>query len=159
MSPVKSPAASLAVFVTVAAACAVFGQVKPAPGCQFMSVPAANFGNYDPADPSDTVTSDTFTVKCGGGIDETISASTGANSSDYNNRLMRGGDGNDTLRYQLYIDSARTIVWGDGTGNTSPIIAVENGAFNDHTIYASMPAGQNGGIGTYSDTITITILP
>lgn len=159
MSPVKSLALSLAVITALAATCAVFGQTTLTRGCQFVSVPVVNFGNYDPADRSDTVTSDTFTVKCNGNQDETITASTGANSGDYNNRLMRGGDGNDTLRYQLYIDSARTIVWGDGSGNTSAIIGHENGAFNDHTIYASMPAGQNGGIGTYSDTITITILP
>ncbi len=158
MSPVKSPATRFALLLMLAAPGAVFGQ-KITLGCQFVSVPAVNFGNYDPADGSDTVTSDTFIVKCSGRIDETITASTGANSGDYNNRLMRGGSGNDTLRYQLYIDSARTIVWGDGTGNSSPIIASENGAFNNHTIYASMPAGQSGSIGSYSDTITVTILP
>lgn len=157
MSPVRLPASSLGLLLVLAAPCAVMGQKLA--GCQFFSTPALDFGNYDPADPSDTVTSDTFIVKCSGNIDETITASSGANSGDYNNRLMRGGDGNDTLRYQLFIDSALTIPWGDGTASTSAILAHENGAFNAHTIYGSMPAGQNGGIGAYSDTITITILP
>ena len=159
MSPVKSPVRSFAVVILLAAPCAALGQNELKVGCQFMSVPALNFGFYDPADGTDTLTSDTFTVKCNGNIDETITASTGANSGDYNNRLMRGGEGNDTLRYQIYIDAARTIIWGDGTGNSSPIVFHENGAFNDVTIYASMPAGQSAGNGAYSDTVTITILP
>ena len=122
-------------------------------------MPGINFGFYDPTDSSDLTATTTITVKCRGNIDETLLASTGANSSDFSNRVLRGGDGDDTLRYQLYVDRARTTVWGDGTGNTSPILVKQNGAYSYTTIYAVMPAKQDASIGSYADTITVTVLP
>jgi spore coat protein U-like protein len=156
---VKSPQiTSLAAVLALVAAqdCLAEGVGK---GCQFSSLPGINFGFYDPSDSSDLTTTTTITIKCKGNVDETITASTGANSADYNDRFLRGGDMDDTLRYQLFVDRARTTVWGDGTGNSSAIVVRQNGAFSSTTIYARMPARQDGSYGQYSDTITVTVFP
>ena len=65
------------------------------------------------------------------------------------------------LLYNLYVDAARTVVWGDGTGGTSTVdIPNWTGGPNapqTHVIYGRMPAQQDAAAGTYSDSIVVTV--
>ena len=69
----------------------------------------------------------------------------------------RQDSGTDRMDYDLYQDPGRTIHWGDRSGrDTLEVLAT--GAPQTVPIYGQIPAGQRVRDGTYSDTITITVL-
>lgn len=79
-------------------------------------------------------------------------------------RAMKSGD--NKLNYNLYTSSARTTIWGDGTSGTG----VASGSFQhpglgvgvkfeqSYSFYGRIPASQNVPVGTYSDSITVTVV-
>jgi spore coat protein U-like protein len=69
------------------------------------------------------------------------------------------GPQSDQLRYNVYLDPAKTTVWGDGTQGTQ-FFSIRNPSLRDRTtvpIYGRVPAGQDVGAGTYADTLVITV--
>lgn len=72
-------------------------------------------------------------------------------------RQMRKGT--ETLDYNLYQDSTRTVIWGDGTGGSQTVVQ-PNPPLNtniDVTVYGRIPAGQDVSSGAYFTTVTATI--
>ena len=59
------------------------------------------------------------------------------------------------LSYSLYSDSGRTTNWGNATG--SWVSGTGTGAAQVLSVYGRIPASQTASIGSYSDTITVTI--
>jgi spore coat protein U-like protein len=60
------------------------------------------------------------------------------------------------LRYQLYVDAARTAPWGDGNGGTATLVASglvsRNTPFRQRvTVYGRLFGRQAAAVGTYSD--------
>jgi spore coat protein U-like protein len=82
-----------------------------------------------------------------------VSLSTGLSHS-YGTRHMRSG--NDTLDYNLYTTPARVMVWGDGTGGSSVMSASKNRT-TSLDIFGSIPEGQDPAVGSYTDTILISV--
>jgi len=76
-------------------------------------------------------------------------------------RAMAGGASQ--LSYNLYIDAARSAVWGDGSGGTSVVTADYNltppgsTQTDSYTVYGRVPAAQVVTAGSYLDTITVTL--
>jgi spore coat protein U-like protein len=72
-------------------------------------------------------------------------------------------NGAETLDYDLYTSVARNIVWGNGSGGTATV-TLTGGTVNagnrtlTRTIYGRIPAGQAVAMGTYRDTIVVTIV-
>lgn len=72
-------------------------------------------------------------------------------------------DGANRLSYQLFLDPARTIPWGDGSGEsrTQPISGVAGGAAPFRvtvTVYGRILARQAGvSVGSYADQITAVL--
>jgi len=71
-----------------------------------------------------------------------------------NQRKMVSGASN--LNYQLYSDSAHSVVWGNTTG-TDTVTGVGSGLAQDHTVFGSIPASQVIPAGDYTDTITVRV--
>ncbi len=72
-------------------------------------------------------------------------------------------NGSSLLAYNLYTNSGRTTVWGDGAGGTSMIsksylLGLGGGRTDTFTAYGRLPAGQNVSAGAYSDTIVATVV-
>ena len=69
-------------------------------------------------------------------------------------------NGTSTLNYNLYLDAARTIIWGDGSGGTQNFF-IGNPQPNNQDIrvplFGRIPAGQGASVGNYGDTVTATI--
>ena len=86
----------------------------------------------------------TLVVKLGSGVN------TGG-VSNFHPRKMRSID--DTLEYNLYTDTARTKVWGDGSNNTY----TQTGQ-SELKVYGRIPPKQNVNIGIYTDNVTVTIV-
>lgn len=130
------------------------------------TITPVSFGTYSPASGSNLTSTgniqiDKFTncinVLQAVSTSFTVKLSTGS-SGNYASRTMTNPLFVTTpLQYNLYtsIGTGATI-WGDGTGGSGSIAQVGTSNINI-PIYGVIPAGQNPGIGSYSDTITTTI--
>ncbi len=100
----------------------------------------------------------TLTVTCSNTTPYTVALNAGANaggSTNFTSRTMKSGS--DTLGYQLYVDSGRTSVWGDGTSSSSAKNGTGTGAAQSHSVYGRIPSLANVVPGSYTDTVTVTI--
>jgi spore coat protein U-like protein len=86
-----------------------------------------------------------------------ITLDRGGGTSFATRRMMNGAE---QLFYNLYLDAARTVIWGDGSGGTQAFFTRNpQGNNQDLTIaiFGRIPARQDRGIGTYTDTIIVTL--
>lgn len=145
-----------------------------AASCTVSSIGVA-FGVYDPLSTTPTDASGSITVTCvwtsAGGpgtqtVTPVIALSAGLSPGTYAQRVLRTAAG-DRLNYNLFRNTARTQIFGDGssgtvTAPTSPttLSVPPSGSPRTGTrpIYGRMPAGQSTAVpGSYSDTITVTV--
>jgi spore coat protein U-like protein len=127
-----------------------------------VGVTSLPFGAYNPANASPTDASGTVTVTCTAlvaiGLSWTITMSTGTSGS-YSPRVLTNGAS--TLSYNIYTNSTRTTVWGDGTASTSAVsdsTLLQIGTnVRSYTMYGRIPALQDVRAGAYSDAIVVTI--
>ena len=125
--------------------------------CTISSTSVA-FGTYDPFNAAPLNTAGQIVYMCGN-RDHNVSISLSRGSApSFQPRLMQNG--NSSLQYNLYLDPAQTIIWGDGSGGTQTYF-IKNPQGNNQElsvpIYGSIPPGQNVTVGNYSDTLTLTI--
>ena len=140
-----------------AAACAaallLFASRADAANCTISTTSTA-FGTYNVFATAPTDSTGTIVIRCAGGKDIALSINRGS-SETFERRLVNGTE---ELRYNLYLDAARTQVWGDGTSGTE--VRIEdppNNADVPLTIYGRIPAGQDVASGAYVDTVTVSI--
>lgn len=122
------------------------------------------FGSYDPLAAAPLESTSTVQVTCMSEapprVRYRVALSTGQAGS-YNTRAMTNGVSQ--LNYNLYLNAARTTIWGDGTGGTRVIRRRYNlpppgsTQTDTHIVYGRVFAGQMVTVGTYLDTITVTV--
>lgn len=129
------------------------------PGCS-LDVRAFDFGGYDDASPNSVLTSVTFGLRCKsiGPLSAVVRAGPSANTGDYQDRRMNGPGGSQ-LRYQLYTNTSRTTVWGDGTRDTQPIVVPGPGENRSFNVHGELFGNQSGEVGRYRDTLVVTVFP
>ncbi|MDO8838569.1 MAG: spore coat U domain-containing protein [Parvibaculum sp.] len=130
-----------------------------------VSATGHNFGTYDAIQRNAVTSSNTVTVRCVAlvlsvAVSYEIRLSSGSSGS-YNQRQMMSGA--NTLGYNLYTNSSRTTVWGDGTGGTQTVtdgylLQLLFPVTRNYTVYGRIDGGQNAAAGSYSDVITVTVL-
>lgn len=135
-------------------------------GCT-CSVTATNmdFGAYDPFGVADLETQGTLSVTCeafllAGLVEYEIQVNAGTNAALPNRSLSNGLH---LLDYNLYTDATLTSIWGDNTAGTvsivdSYLLALLAPQTRQYTIFGRIPGGQNVSAGTYTDTITVTVI-
>jgi spore coat protein U-like protein len=70
----------------------------------------------------------------------------------------RMGSGAARLDYNLYLDAARTRVWGDETEGTQAYYQQYWGfGWITVSVYGRVPASQDAAVGAYTDNVTIVI--
>lgn len=118
-----------------------------------------DFGLYSPLDVGAHTITSTVTAVCRGGRGPLRFQLSPGFSGDASARfLVNAGS---ILNYNIYVDTARTQIWGDGTGGTSEALRIQsrNGRMvHDVTAYGSIPPGQNAAPGIYTDNIIITVI-
>jgi len=126
-----------------------------APSCNFAVANALGFGPYDPFAVSPTDGTSTLNYRCPPGKAVRISLDTGASGSFAWREMRQGAE---VLRYNLFLDAARTIVWGDGTGGTStgPNVTTSSGGTTTAYVFGRVSAGQDAVAGAFVDTIRVT---
>lgn len=126
-----------------------------AANCIALAAGALSFGTYDPLSTSDLDTSSNITVKCSKNLPYTVALNAGASGVETARTMSNGS--NPAMNYQLFSDSARSSNWGSGA---AAVAGTGNGLgnTNTHTVYGRIPKGQTDvGVGTYTDTITVTV--
>jgi spore coat protein U-like protein len=122
-----------------------------------ISVTSVAFGSYNVFTLTTADSTGTIDYSCNNNAHNiSISLSRGSSSS-FSPRTLRKGS--ETLDYNLYLNAARTNIWGDGTGGTSVYSRGNppNNSTVSLTIYASIPAQQDVSAGNYSDTVSAVI--
>jgi len=100
-------------------------------------------------------TTGSLSVTCTNNDAYRISLNAGT-SGNIGARVMQSTAGN-RINYQLYSDAARTVIWGDGTTG-SAYTAVGTGLAQTVPVYGLVPAQTAPPPGSYTDTITATIV-
>ena len=124
--------------------------------CNFAVGSALAFGPYDPFATSPRDAASALVYRCPPGQSVRISLDRGLSGS-FASREMR--QGSESLLYNMYLDAARTVVWGDGTGGTStgPGVAVRGpGGTTVAWVFGRIPAAQDAVAGAFGDTIRVT---
>ncbi len=120
------------------------------------------FGAYNPVNGSASDSSGTITVTCTTltltTVSYTVTLGTGAGLS-YTPRVMSSGA--NSLPYNLYTDSGRSLIWGSGSGGTSSVTHTSSLPIGTtvqiHTVYGRIPANQAVRAGSYSDSVVVTV--
>lgn len=145
--------------LALASALALAAQnVAAAPTCAITTIVPVAFGTYDrlSGTAKDTMGSITYDCSLVSILDViSMTLSTGSSGSYTTRRMVSGIR---TLDYNLYTTAGRTTVFGNGTGGTGmfgPVI-LSTGT-NTINVFGRMPPGQVAFVGSYSDTIVITL--
>jgi len=131
--------------------------LRPAYAACSISATAVSFGSYNVFASTPLDSTGSVTYQCTPlGLTITITLDRGSASSFNPRRMLRGGQ---ALTYNLYLDPARVLIWGDGTGGTQTYSALIGLPLNVVVpVYGRIPPGQDVAVGAYADTITVTIL-
>lgn len=116
------------------------------------------FGAYDPTSSANLDTTGSLELRCNSVFNVVLSLSVGNGAgASYSGgrKLTRGGGG--TLTYNLYANTSRTQILGDGTGGS---VTLNISGHNTYTqaIWARIPGNQRTvSTGSYADTVVATI--
>jgi len=125
--------------------------------CSVATTPV-DFGGYDTSLSFPTDRDGAVNVTCTSGVPYAIRIDAGTNSKGgFVPRKMRLSGGTYLLGYNLYRDSARTQIWGDGTGKTYIQTGTGTGVKQSIPVYGRLPGSQNVAVGAYGDALTVTV--
>lgn len=126
--------------------------------CSFQTVNRVDFGGYDVFNHTATDTIGNIAYRCNdsnGHNDLTIILSRG-NARNFNRFMQKQ---NQRLYYNLYLDPARQMVWGDGVSGTARYssASIRAGVTYRVPIYGRIPPQQSVPAGQYRDSLIITL--
>ena len=125
---------------------------------------AISFGAYVPTASGDIKVAADISVTCKafvlGVISYEIHLGPGVYGSVTDRKMSNGSS---LLSYNIYTNTGRTIIWGNGTGGTgmmSDSYLLLLGASRTETVsmYGKLVAGQNVSAGSYSDIIVASVI-
>jgi spore coat protein U-like protein len=146
----------LAILGIVPVADAGQGSIESHGNCT-ISATGVSFGSYNVFSTLPTDSTGTITYRCSGNAIVAIGITRGV-SSTFNSRAMTRGA--EQLAYNLYLDAARTSIWGDTTGGSQIYVnaTVPHNTNVPLTIYGRIPGGQDVAAGTYTDHVIAIVL-
>jgi len=128
-----------------------------------VSTTGVSFGAYDVfvSAPLDSMGAVTVACDQAPPVDVVIAIGPSGTSGGFIPRQMRSASSPDRLNYNLFVNAGRSTVWGDGAPGTSTVFLknVKKNRPTVTTIYGRIPAGQDVSVGSYSDSLTVTITP
>ena len=123
-----------------------------APGGCTLSVGPLQFGRYDSRSDQPCDFTATLVYRCTG-FSPTIAILGGGGGQGFERRMMQGAK---SVRYNLYLDAARTLIWGDGTGG-SGVYPGRAGSEQRVTIYGRVSPHQSVPAGAYVDAVAVAV--
>lgn len=128
--------------------------------CQVVRIDPVFFGLYDPFYNGHTDSTGAIVYRCTDvqPSDSVVIEIDRGDSGTFAPRKMSGGSWQ--LAYNLFLDAARTVVWGDstsGTGRYGPTLPPESEDVSV-TMYGRAPSRQNLGAASYQDNLVVTLV-
>jgi len=133
-----------------------------------LAVTGMSFGTYDLFSATPLDTTGNVAVTCQKDATDGNNAITvpylvalsAGSSNSFVQRTMHSGT--QVLGYNIYSNSTRTSVWGDGAGapqlaSSMKLINPRDVITNNHTAYGRVPAVQDVGAGIYVDALLLTV--
>jgi spore coat protein U-like protein len=114
---------------------------------------SVNFGVYIQFSNQPTDSAGSVGVTCDAATPYSISLSTGG-SANYASRTMTAGG--HSMSYNLYADPGHNTIWGDGAAGGSSTVN-GSGTSANHPVYGRMAARQDAHVGSYIDSINVTL--
>jgi spore coat protein U-like protein len=127
--------------------------------CSIMNSAGVSFGVYNSHHAAPLDSAGSVAVECVGvAASDTVTIAIGrSRHGTFIPRMMSGPSSR--FEYNLYLDAARTTVWGDGTSGTSTyVLRPVDGQTVSVPIFGRIPAHQNLPPGVYSDLLILTVL-
>jgi spore coat protein U-like protein len=129
----------------------------------YITTLALQFGAIHPSSSAHADSVGQLSVTCtdapGTPIRYSLSLSGGLAGAFTPRRMRSGGEAG--LKYNLYVDAARSLVWGDGNGGTVNVVGdhrmVGSTVTKHYPVYGRIFAGQNVPAGVYGDSILISL--
>ncbi|ATM96062.1 sigma-fimbriae subunit [Yersinia frederiksenii] len=123
-----------------------------------------NFGNVSSLSTAINVASSqnagSIIIQCSGTPSLSLALNSGANTSGNiasGRRLLNSATG-EYLFYQIFQDSARSVVWGNGSNGGSAQVITANSTLQQVILYAQLFASSTlPTAGNYTDTLLVTI--
>ena len=125
--------------------------------CTITTSPVS-FGAYDPVVANATAPLDgtgTVTVACTKGAVAKIGLNAGSNAQGTTRRMAQSAAA--FLTYEIYQDSAHTIVWGNTAADWVTLPAAPNKNPRNFNAYGRVANGQDASVGAYTDTVVATV--
>jgi spore coat protein U-like protein len=161
----------LCLLVLLGLAWGVFApNVLAAESCN-VTATGVNFGVYEPSSATPVNGQGSMTVSCTGNQLPVKVTLTAGGSGSYATRQMNNGT--NLLYYNLYLNAARNIIFGDGSGGSQSVTCTTGAATSGIActgsnpggadrifvlpIYGTINASQNAALGVYNDTIFYTL--
>lgn len=94
-----------------------------------------------------------ISARCSASTPYTVSLNDGLSPSGLMMRRMNNGA--EMMRYDLYKNAGRTAPWGSDTGFN--VAATGSGSSQSYTVFGRIPAQITPPVGTYTDTVLITV--
>jgi len=126
------------------------------------------FGSYDVFSAANVDSTGTILVNCAkdasdpnGNVSVSYEVKLGpGSSSNLTQRAMQSGS--NTLNYNLYVNTARTQLWGNGVdaSSVSDTFTLTNGNPTRnrlHTVFGRIPPLQDAAVGSYNDNVLVTV--
>lgn len=145
--------ASLSLLKKSAYAAGLFFLAHTAAAACSVTASGINFGVINPIAGAGASATGSITVNCPTATAFSVALSPG--SGTFSQRFMQSS-GN-IFKYNIFLDSAYTLVWGDGTSSTSTWSGQADPSGVSHVIFARAPFQPVVVPGTYADTITVTV--
>jgi spore coat protein U-like protein len=137
--------------------------------CRITSSGSMAFGAYDvlSATPDDSMSTVTALCTRNGGpqnVTITLQLSQGTNGTSVNaRRMINLGPAGGYMNYGLFRDVGRSAVWGfsPGVDTMGQTLSIPNrgSATATFNIYGRIPALQDVPVGSYTDSVTVTVSP
>jgi spore coat protein U-like protein len=96
-------------------------------------------------------------TSCSKGLVYAVSLGSGGGGDFNARRMVHGSLPKETVGYQLYVDSARRQIWGDGSGGTVTVGGTGTGSPEPSTVYGRVPPQATPQPGDYDDTVIVTV--
>lgn len=134
------------------------GGARAAGTCSFVAAPSISFGGYSSL--SGAVNAQTnIQITClptlpALSVAYTLKLGTGSSLSYFPRLLKAGGY---SLQYNLYRDSNRTQIWGDGTTSGTFSVSSTCTAACVVPVYGRITASQSVPAASYSDSVVVTV--
>jgi spore coat protein U-like protein len=114
------------------------------------------FGTYDVFSPAPVDAAGSVIYQCTLGTLIVVQLGSGSGGAFSPRTMLRSGE---PLNYNLYLDAARTQVWGNGTSGTGTHNSLATVSFPTVVpIHARIFPGQNVTVGSYTDSVVATIV-